>query len=158
MNKEIYFTFKGYKFKKTAKYDIKAKVLSRKNYSDDFAILSPTNLLLGWGNMSDEKNIETIDAYQRDRWYYSKFEHKDILIGEKEIAQSLANTHIIPANENIEKELESIIKGNIVEMSGYLVNIKGEKDSFWNSSISRSDTGGGACEVFYVESIKVLQL
>ena len=152
------FKFKDFDFNKLVRYDIKAKVLSRKNYSDFWSVLSPVDLALGWGNMSDEGVLENIDISQRGRWYYYAFEYKDVNITQGEIAISSANTHIIPANEDIENSLNEVIKGNVVELSGYLVNIKGKNGRYWNSSTSRNDTGGGACEVFYVESLTVSQL
>jgi hypothetical protein len=39
-------------------------------------------------------------------------------------------------------------------MEGYLVNINGMVGNGtvrWNSSLTRNDTGDGACEVFYVK-------
>ena len=43
--------------------------------------------------------------------------------------------------------------GNSGTMRGYLVNASFPDGSSWNSSLRRDDTGNGACEVFYVQSI-----
>jgi hypothetical protein len=47
-------------------------------------------------------------------------------------------------------------KGESIDLSGYLVNVKqAEGEEFtWNSSLSREDEGGGSCEVFYVTEIR----
>ena len=39
-------------------------------------------------------------------------------------------------------------------MRGYLVNVGGPDGFSWNTSLRRDDTGNGACEVFYVESVE----
>ena len=41
-------------------------------------------------------------------------------------------------------------------MTGYLVDARDKKGWRWNSSRTRDDTGDGACELFYVNSIKIL--
>jgi hypothetical protein len=43
----------------------------------------------------------------------------------------------------------------MVSLSGYLVEINGANNWRWRSSLSRTDTGQGACEVFYVEAVNV---
>jgi hypothetical protein len=43
---------------------------------------------------------------------------------------------------------------DLVELEGYLVYVKGDNFT-WNSSLTRNDTGDGACEVLYVEKISV---
>ena len=151
------FEFKKFKFTKLASYNIKAKVLSRKDYSDFGAVLSPTDLALGWGSMSNEDIIKDIKISQSGRWYNYKYEYKYVKITPGEIAINSANTHIIPANDEVNMILSEVIKGNIVEMNGYLVSIEGKNNFRWRSSTSRKDTGGGACEVFYVENLTVVQ-
>ena len=54
-----------------AKYDIKARVLSRNNFSlGKESKLSPFDLALGWGPMSDQNVIDKLKITQRDRWYF----------------------------------------------------------------------------------------
>ncbi|MGD9580493.1 MAG: hypothetical protein AB7V50_03915, partial [Vampirovibrionia bacterium] len=67
-----------------------------------------------------------------------------------------ANTHIIPANTEVRKELESINVNQNVLLEGYFIYLEGlykGKKVKWNSSLKRTDSGDGACEVFYVERI-----
>ena len=65
-----------------------------------------------------------------------------------------ANMHMIPADDDIERRLKSTRAGNLVHIKGYLVEAT-TKDGFrWKSSLSRSDTGAGACELIWVESLE----
>jgi hypothetical protein len=41
-----------------------------------------------------------------------------------------------------------------VTASGYLVDIRGADGFTWSTSLSRTDTGDGACEVFWVERLE----
>ena len=137
-----------------AEYDVKARVLSRSNYSlGKESEISPFDLALGWGPMSDQSVIDKIDISQRDRWYFWR---ADILpIPMNEISLNSANTHIIPKDENVADEFDKVYKGSLIEMKGYLVKVTTAKGWTWVSSLRRDDTGGGSCELFWVEDLKV---
>lgn len=63
--------------------------------------------------------------------------------------------HMIPANDAIEHQLKLIRAGNMVHLKGFLVEVTGKDGFRWKSSLSRTDTGGGACELVRVESLFV---
>ena len=73
-----------------------------------------------------------------------------------EITKSSANTHIIPANEDVEYTLKKIRKGNLIHLEGFLVNID-KGDYYWRTSTKRTDTGNGACEIVYTERLEILE-
>lgn len=138
-----------------AEYKIKARVLSRNNFSvGKESKISPVDLALGWGPMSDQSVIDQIDISQRNRWY--RWETDSYPIPRQDIISNSANVHIIPANKLIEKKLNKVYKGSLVEMKGYLVEIKTDDGWYWRSSLRRDDTGGGSCELFWVEELIVL--
>lgn len=146
------FSLKEYQITPLAEYDITAKILSIESYSSDReSELSPIDFALGWGRMSDEAVLEKLSIRQSRRWYY--WRTKQFPIPKKEIEQSSCNVHIIPANEDIEDQLDDIIKGQIVNLKGFLVYVEGEGNYKWRSSLSREDKGNHACEVFYVNEI-----
>jgi len=69
-----------------------------------------------------------------------------------------ANNHIVPVNENVGRAVKSVKKKDAVVLEGYLVNIQGSykgRDVRWNSSLSRTDTGNGSCELFYVTKVRI---
>lgn len=139
-----------------AEYKIKAIVLSRKNY---FPIgkessISPLDLALGWGVMSDQSIIDQLKITQRNRWYH--WETERLPVQAREISKHSSNVHIIPSNETIEEDLDKIYRGSLVEMTGYLVDIKAEGGWHWRSSLRRDDTGGGACELFWVDNVQIM--
>lgn len=150
------FDFNGYTITPLQKFTLRAKVLSRKNYSSGReADLSPIDLALGWGRMSDEAVLETIDISQRNRWYYWKT--PEFPIPRREIETSSANMHMIPADDYIKEQLDAVKRGEIIELEGKLVRADADDGWRWISSTSREDTGDGACEVVYVESFRVVE-
>lgn len=130
-----------------------ALVLSKKNYnSGREAQLSPVDLALGWGAMSNPNPLRLINISQSNRFYYFRYNNAPP-IPHREIEISSANMHLIPANDEVSKKLKNIKKGHIVTLKGYLVDVKGSDGWYWKSSRTRNDTGRGACELVYVVDI-----
>jgi len=146
----------NYTITELAGFRIKAKVLSKKNYSmGREADLSPTDLALGWGNMSDESILDQIKISQSGRFYRWRVE--SFPVPRREIETSSANMHLIPANDTVDSALQEIRNGDIIELSGSLVNVESDNDGWrWKSSQTRNDTGYGACELIWVESLHIV--
>ena len=145
----------GYRVQPLESFSIMARVLSTKHFSfDRGADISPVDLALGWGPMSDESVLSNIRIKQSNRWYH--WQTDDFPIPRREIETNSANMHMIPANEEIEEKLKAIHEGQIVRINGYLVEVEAEDGWRWRSSLTRNDTGAGACELVWVESISIL--
>jgi len=153
------WTVDDYSYRSMADFRIEARVLGKESYSvDRESDISPYDLALGWGPMSDQAVIDELDISQRNRWYYWKT--RKFPIPKRDIQKYSANMHMIPANENIENELDKIVKGNIIVLEGSLVEVHASSDDDnwrWKSSLLREDTGGGACEVVWVEKVTILK-
>ena len=121
---------------------------------DREARLSPVDLALGWGRMSDTAVLERIRITQSGRFYY--WSTDDFPIPRREIETSSANMHMIPADERVEAALKAIRKGQTVIVRGYLVEARGADGWRWRSSLTREDTGAGACELVWVESVSTI--
>ena len=64
-----------------------------------------------------------------------------------------SNTHVIPADRNLERAVRLLGSGDIAELAGELVRVEGRKDGrtlVWVSSLTREDTGDGSCELLYL--------
>lgn len=144
-----------FQFKALAEYKIKARVLSRNDFSvGTESKISPVDFALGWGPMSDQLIIDKIEISQSNRWY--KWKTDEYPIPSNQIAINSANVHIIPKDEIIEDKLADVYKGSLIEMKGYLVEITKSDGWHWKSSLKRDDTAGGACELFWVEDLIIL--
>ena len=58
---------------------------------------------------------------------------------------------MVPADAATRATLLQARRGNLVRLSGWLVEIRARDGFKWRSSLSRADTGAGACEVVLVE-------
>ena len=148
------FDYKGYRITPLANFSIKAKILSKMTYRfGREADLSPIDLALGWGNMSDESVLEAIRISQSNRFFHWRAD--ELPIPRKEIETHASNMHLIPFDKTTEAAIKRARKGEIISFSGYLVRVDGEDGWHWTSSLSRSDTGGGACELVWVKEFQV---
>lgn len=148
------FQFKAYTVYPLASFKIQARVLSAKHYIFDHeSTLSPVDLALGWGRMSDKVILSQIQIRQANRFYYWRVAQWPI--PRAEIETHSANMHMIPADDALEDTLKSIKVGQIVTITGWLVEAKQANGWHWRSSLTRNDTGAGACELVFVQSLEL---
>lgn len=146
--------YHGYQITPLAAFSIKARVLSAQHYTfGRESDLSPVDLALGWGRMSDGTVLSHIDISQSGRFYFWHVE--EFPIPREEIETHSANMHMVPATYAIAKQLDSIRPGQIVSFSGQLIEAKASDGWTWRSSLTRNDTGAGACELVYVTALSV---
>ena len=62
---------------------------------------------------------------------------------------------MIPAQNRIRKKLKGVRVGDIVWLRGRLVDIDHPSGWHWRTSLSRKDTGGGSCEIVYLEDFEI---
>jgi hypothetical protein len=142
----------GHEVRGLARFAIAARVLSAERYRFDRAAeLSPIDLALGWGPMSANEVIETLDIRQGSRLYL--WSSPAPRIGPGAIALHSANMHMIPATAEIRRELLRARPGNLVRVIGWLVEVRGPDGWIWRSSLTRRDSGDGACEVVLVQQV-----
>lgn len=138
-----------------AHFDITARVLSREDYSwGADAKLIPEDLALGWGRMSDSSVLSHIEISQSGRFYYWRVQQ--FPIPRREIETHSANMHLIPADAGVKRELAGVRQGQLLHLQGFLVDASRADGWHWNTSMTRDDTGAGACELIYVESVDTL--
>jgi hypothetical protein len=149
------FQFKNYSVKPLANFVIRARILSATHYTlDASSELSPLDLALGWKRMADPAIYEGLNISQGGRWYrYSWQEAPAIPL--QEIIESSANMHMIPADESVARVLNQATNNKFIKIKGMLVEIRNNKGWFWRSSLTRKDSGGGACEVIFVEAAAI---
>ena len=148
------FEFRGYLLKPVATFSLEARVLSRKSYRHDReSDLSPIDLALGWGPMSDSEVLQPFRFSQWGRWY--RYKTSEWTIPKSDVVRHSANMHFIPSSPELHTKLESIVVGHIVLIEGTLVNVRAEDGWRWNTSISRKDDGAGSCEVIWLTSLEL---
>src|SRR6266513_6153608 len=105
-----------------ASYDITARILSREDYHFDLlADLVPEDLALGWGPMSDNRVLRALEITQGAR-FYSWIPKRDLPVPRQVVIEHSANTHVIPADSAVRRELKHLRVGQVVHLTGFLVD------------------------------------
>lgn len=150
----------NFSIKPVQRYRIVARVLHRQDYTyQPTHEILPIDLVLGWNIMANPDTINNnhITITQQNRFYFWHIPSFN-KISREQIEYNSANTHIGPINKEVKKELENIKEGDLIYLEGYLVNVIDKKTGYrFISSLTRKDTGAGACEVMIVTRVKELE-
>ena len=148
--------YRAFHLQPLAHFTIDARVLHRKIYRYDRpAELVPVDLALGWGPMSDQHVLDQLKISQSMRFYWYEYQRQPPIPKDQIISHS-TNIHVIPSTTEIASRCKSLRTGLLVHLSGELVEATGPGIGTWRSSLSRTDTGNGACELMWVEKMSVL--
>ncbi len=144
----------GFRLVPRASFSARVRVLHREDYSvGPLAQLVPTDFAVGWGPMSDSAVLADIEISQGNRFYY--WRTRNWPIERQAIETHSANWHVIPENDAVRTQLARIRAGSLVELRGRLVDIEG-REAGMRTSLTREDTGAGACEILLADSARLL--
>ena len=135
---------------------VDAVTLGAKRYrTGPEAAVSPLDLALGWGPMARPEVFGALDIRQSTRWYHYRSGSAGPPIPVETIVASSSNLHMIPSSPRVAEQLLGIAEGDRVRISGWLVDVEFPNGGRWPTSLSRTDTGDGACEIVYVCEVAV---
>ena len=144
----------GFTLVPRADFSATVRVLRREDYSlGALARLIPTDFAVGWGPMSDSSVLAGIEISQGNRFYYWRTENWPI--ERRDIESHSANWHVIPGDDDVRDVLARARAGSLVELRGRLVDVEG-KEGGMRTSLSRDDTGAGACEILFATSARLM--
>jgi hypothetical protein len=150
------FSRAGWNIRALATYDITARVLHKKRYwADPTSDLVPWDFAVGWGPMSDSAILRQLSISQGNRFYFWEYQDNPPIPDPQIICHS-ANMHLIPSSSAVWRALWWASKDDIIHLTGYLVEATRPDGGTWRSSLSRTDTGNGACELMWVQSCEFL--
>lgn len=149
-------THGSYTLTPRATYRITARVLSGERYRFSRAAdLMPRDLALGWGVMSDSAVLAQLHISQSDRFYFWRTRTGVAPAAPELIGASSANVHLIAANASVAKTIDHARVGQIVTLEGRLVDVRAADGGEMRTSLTRTDSGAGACEIMYVEDARL---
>lgn len=135
-------------------FDAAGEVAAAERYRfDGGAFLSPVDVVLTWGRLPAEPYRSLIDYGQMTRFYFWRTDSNEVDLAY--VQGHSSNMHLIPANENVRRAILSIGGGDAVRLHGLLVDASLDDGFQWPTSVSRDDSGPGACELIWVEQVQV---
>ena len=142
-----------FKFTPLAHYHVYGKVMGAARYHFDWtSSVAPVDFCIVWGGLTEPKILRQLSIHQDFRWCFWEY-GADFPYDNQYIGRNMANTHIIPGSPAIGRAAGRVRSGDWIELEGELVRVEGTVGGGsvnWTSSLSREDTGNGACEVMYV--------
>ena len=150
------FVAKEHEFIARARYDVTARVLRKEIYRiDGGANLAPVDLVYRLGRDVGYCRRRRARVLADGPVPVLEAEGPDVVPADAGANnRQAAQVHPIPADAAIERRLRAR-PGQVVRLSGYLVDIRGPGGFRWRTSLSREDTGDGACEIMWIESLVV---
>jgi hypothetical protein len=136
-------TFDGNTFSPYKKIDATVRVLEKSRYFfDNMSEFSTYDILIGWEQVSDQKNLDYINFNLKNR----SFTYNKIRLPLKPdiINNSTLLWHIVPSTDEIKSSLFSLREGHIIEVSGYIVDVTTKEGLNWNSASSPSQISKSA--------------
>jgi hypothetical protein len=137
-------------------------VLARRNYDvGEFASLSPTDLALGWGPLSDPRVVDQLN-FPQYKSFSSRFVVPELKRG-SELSQrswddlnamftALTHVHTIPGDPSIRKALAGIRPGQVIRFKATLVDAVGPSGFHYASSLALGDRN---CEVAWIDELEL---
>jgi hypothetical protein len=149
--------FKDSQVTALAAFRVRARVLLTAHYwwGNDAAV-SPVDLTLGWRLMSNQEILDRLHLYSMRRAYAWAPRNGRLPASEHDIIAHSANMHMVPSTAELADRLRAIQPGDLVDIRGYLVEIRFPNGGIWRSSLTRTDTGNGACELVWVDELTKL--
>ncbi len=127
------------------------RILGSKTYNnDEQAKFSPIDYAVTRGLFIAPEIASQIQFSQYDR--YLNWQMARPPVPPKLAMQLVSNMHIIPGNPEVAKEIKKVKRGDLVRISGNMVEIK-DKNLVWTSAIGWDGYGDGACKLIQVDSI-----
>ena len=149
--------FKDSQVTALATFRVRARVLLTAHYWwGDAAAVSPVDLTLGWRLMSNQEILDGLHLYRLRRAYAWAPRNGRLPASEQDITAHSANMHMVPSTGELARRLRAIARGDLVDVRGYPVEIRLSNGGIWRSSLTRTDTGDGACELVWVDELNKL--
>lgn len=152
----------GFRFASLGSFSGRAMVLARRNYDvGEFAALAPTDLALGWGELSDPKVVDQL-AFAQMKSFSSRFVVPELRRG-SELAQrprpelealfaALTHVHTIPGDARIRKTLAGIRPGQVIRFDATLVLAEAPSGGRYASSLALGDRN---CEIAWIDRLEL---
>jgi len=160
---EMNYGDRVYRINPLAEYEISGLVVTHNNISSitDAYHTSKSvdlkDLCLVWGDNLSPSLLKNVTFWSEPWTCFFLFHDNDTAA--EFSPNQISNNHLIGANQQVRNIIKQVHVGDQVTLRGSLVEYSDIESSeqIRRSSLTREDTGNGACEVVYVEQISILK-
>ena len=116
-----------------ARYKVAGRVLSYAHYYlEDAAELAPVDLALGWDRLALAQAPKGVTFDHGNRFYHFYIAQSEHSIDANYVYLHSSNIHLIPANQTLKKLILSLRSNELIELSGYLVDVTNPQRPDWH--------------------------
>lgn len=150
----------GFRYESRGTFEGRAMVLARRNYGvGEFAALAPTDLALGWGELSDPRIVDGL-AFPQMKSFSSRFVVPEFRRGSElatrpraeleAVFLSLTHVHAVPGDPSIRAALAGIRPGQVIRFRATLVDAVAPSGGRYESSLALGDRD---CEIAWFDEL-----
>jgi hypothetical protein len=127
---------------------------------DRWDFVMPLDVALVWGPVADPRLLTHLKFHLSERYVSYWYDAATPPAAVAMLPSHIANNHLIPADDEVARDLDRLRIGDLVSLRGKLVDVEvrdpqGGQVFRSRTSLTRDDVGSGACEIMWVESVDV---
>lgn len=142
-------------------YDIYGMVVSYRHHNSKYGLhklwndnLNVADFCLVWRDNAFKAQFDKLDFYSGQ--FTCNVKTSDRQAWESFNMFQLSNNHLLTADTSIRDKLKDIKIGDQIRIRGWLSSYRNSKGGSRGTSITRDDSGNGACETIYVNQVDIL--
>jgi hypothetical protein len=117
-------------------------------HRNDYLNIMDTGII--WGGNLDPSIYRQVEFDNDGVWLHAQT--RDRYAWKKLNDRQLSNNHLLSDDPRLIRQIKALKRGDVISIRGCLVSYSGRK-----SSVSRTDSGSHACEIIWVDELKILQ-
>ena len=144
-----------YRIQVQSTYHCTAKLVAKRQYTDQWSDICPLDLTLGWKEMSDQRHFRYITVSQADRNTYVSSKKLPEELNPTELPIQINNVHACPANDEIRSQLLALPTGSVIQIKGKRVHLyHREFPRNAKNSLNKPDTKSVPNVILWIEELE----
>ncbi len=146
--------FDGNTFEPFREVSAEVRLVEKKRYFfDSMADFSAYDILVSWGETSDQKNLDYLGFKLKDRSF--RYKKTRLPLKEEKIDKQTNLWHLVPATEEVSDQIFNLREGHIITLEGYVVDVTTKNGMTWTSVSSNNQItkSGNKHEIILVTSL-----
>jgi len=142
-------------------YELYGLVVSLRHHDGEFGLhklwgdhLNVADVCVVWSNNASRINLSEYDFYNGQ--FTCNISTKSREAWQRFNMDKLSNNHLLTTDKRTRSKIESVSIGDQIRIKGWLSEYSNGEGNTRGTSITRTDTGNGACETIFVQEFEVL--
>lgn len=142
-------------------YQIYGLVVSYRHHSGERMLhklwndhLNMADLCIVWGSNATDLALNQFDFWNGQ--FTCNIRTRDTVAWQSFVMRQLSNNHLLSADDVIRDKIGDVRIGDVVRIRGKLASYSANGQTIRGTSITRDDTGNGACETVFVEDFQIV--